>query len=617
MSNRLLQRLFRKNLQFLNALEISPDTPKRYGSSLVCLHRKKIIPSITNCIPKYRASSGQLATFCSSNSDRVAHPREDFLRLHPNDFAVFLKDKGISRCYFLWDTTTGEIIASHPELQEFSDWFSKDISSGYRQHEAIFMQLGLRTGCLMAVFLSGTNRGQAYGSTRMRDYKTMEIFLREGLKWSQMIGYKAALAGLWVSINSHKGPQIPNFAAQKRERGVWRDGILHEGWKVPYNSHNYSKSLKICIVEKLRLACDKVDVEKHIQPSLSRLRLGTRSEKPHYSIGGGNSIISEPFDKKHCHPDFREKMFFDYGDFLTGLNGCFIAGEGMGLHLHDINNIHSRTRFVNCVSDDMGGSGNPAIVTGKGVIMAMEAALDHLNLGPIEGKRIAVQGAGSIGYVIISELLSRHAEEIIVTDCNQKRLDDVYDTLSSKGAGKLILEKVQPDDESILEYDCDILAPCASSYIFSQRNIPKVSAKVICGATNNQLTTPVADCKLLEHQGSTYVVDFVANRMAIVNSANEGYGRLPFDPAVSRHLNETDEGSIFQHTKYILEHSENEKTSAVEAAYKLAEERTKELHPIWPHRCQQIIQSLVKRNWHLGTDFWRKRRNFTGFGGDA
>ncbi|KAG1653298.1 Leucine dehydrogenase [Nymphon striatum] len=531
MSNRLLQRLFRKNLQFLNALEISPDTPKRYGSSLVCLHRKKIIPSITNCIPKYRASSGQLATFCSSNSDRVAHPREDFLRLHPNDFAVFLKDKGISRCYFLWDTTTGEIIASHPELQEFSDWFSKDISSGYRQHEAIFMQLGLRTGCLMAVFLSGTNRGQAYGSTRMRDYKTMEIFLREGLKWSQMIGYKAALAGLW--------------------------------------------------------------------------------------IGGGNSIISEPFDKKHCHPDFREKMFFDYGDFLTGLNGCFIAGEGMGLHLHDINNIHSRTRFVNCVSDDMGGSGNPAIVTGKGVIMAMEAALDHLNLGPIEGKRIAVQGAGSIGYVIISELLSRHAEEIIVTDCNQKRLDDVYDTLSSKGAGKLILEKVQPDDESILEYDCDILAPCASSYIFSQRNIPKVSAKVICGATNNQLTTPVADCKLLEHQGSTYVVDFVANRMAIVNSANEGYGRLPFDPAVSRHLNETDEGSIFQHTKYILEHSENEKTSAVEAAYKLAEERTKELHPIWPHRCQQIIQSLVKRNWHLGTDFWRKRRNFTGFGGDA
>lgn len=83
----------------------------------------------------------------------------------------------------------------------------------------------------------------------------------------------------------------------------------------------------------------------------------------------------------------------------------------------------------------------------------------------------------------------------------------------SKGAGKLIFEKVPPDDESILEYDCDILAPCASSYILSQRTIPKVSAKVICGAANNQLTSPVADCKLLEHQGSTYVVDFVANRM--------------------------------------------------------------------------------------------------------
>ena len=38
-----------------------------------------------------------------------------------------------------------------------------------------------------------------------------------------------------------------------------------------------------------------------------------------------------------------------------------------------------------------------------GVICAMEAALDHLELGSLEGKTVAIQGAGNVGkYRILS-----------------------------------------------------------------------------------------------------------------------------------------------------------------------------------------------------------------------
>ena len=60
------------------------------------------------------------------------------------------------------------------------------------------------------------------------------------------------------------------------------------------------------------------------------------------------------------------------------------------------------------------------------------------------------------------------------------------------------------------------------------------------GAANNQLADPVNGDVAIAAQGITYVPDFVANRMGIVNCANEAYGRVgddaDDDPAIARHL---------------------------------------------------------------------------------
>ena len=62
----------------------------------------------------------------------------------------------------------------------------------------------------------------------------------------------------------------------------------------------------------------------------------------------------------------------------------------------------------------------------------MEGALDFHKLGSLEGKTIAIQGAGNVAVSIIEELLERNVAHIYVTDCHQKRVDDVKDMFSMK-----------------------------------------------------------------------------------------------------------------------------------------------------------------------------------------
>ena len=52
-------------------------------------------------------------------------------------------------------------------------------------------------------------------------------------------------------------------------------------------------------------------------------------------------------------------------------------------------------------------------------------------------------------------------------------------------------------------------------------------------------------------------------------------------------------------TKQMLQKAESDDITPVEAANAIADKLSMELHPIWPHRSQQIIQSLVETGWHL------------------
>ncbi|XP_014679402.1 PREDICTED: leucine dehydrogenase-like, partial [Priapulus caudatus] len=267
------------------------------------------------------------------------------LGLSPEEFADYLKNKSIRRCFAVFDHEERKVKFSHPEIEELGALFSSE-NADFKNHEVVFLQLGIRTNCLMGAIVWQSCRGQAQGGIKYWHYPTMEAFLRDGLRLATTVGIKAALAGLWV--------------------------------------------------------------------------------------GGAKGLIAKPREPKFSMPDFRQDLFFDYGDFVTSLNGCFVACEDIGVNLVDLNNVHSRTRYVSGVSEDLGGCGNPSEHTASGVVRAMEGALDFMGMGTLEGKSIAVQGAGNVGRVLIDRLLDMDVGSIYVTDVHRNQLDTVHDMFSQR-----------------------------------------------------------------------------------------------------------------------------------------------------------------------------------------
>ncbi|XP_071960874.1 leucine dehydrogenase-like [Antedon mediterranea] len=344
---------------------------------------------------------------------------------------------------------------------------------------------------------------------------------------------------------------------------------------------------------------DYADMEAYLRDGLRLGQgMGVKSALAGLWAGGGKGVIQEPPSDNHKDPEFRTSLFYDYGEFLSSLNGCYVAAEDVGLNVSDLDNVHMFTRYTTCISEVKGGSGNPSIATGKGVVCAMEGALDYLNMGTLVGKRIAIQGAGNVATVIVEELLQKGVSHIYVTDCHQIRVTDMRNRFYPKYKDILQVEKVEIDDNSVAGYPCDIFSPCALGNVLNADTIPMINAKIVCGAANNQLGCP-ADNELLKERGISYIVDFLANRMGIVNCANEVYGRLPDDPAITRHFNKEWENSIFNITNKILKKAEDDNITPVEAANEIADKLSRELHPIWPNRSKQIIKSLVDNEWHL------------------
>lgn len=185
--------------------------------------------------------------------------------------------------------------------------------------------------------------------------------------------------------------------------------------------------------------------------------------------------------------------------------------------------------------------------TGLGVffglreICNMEDVMKKLGLTiGVEGKRVAVQGLGNVGYhsakffqdagaIIVG--LSEHDGAIY----NEAGLDvdDVFNFRKTSGS-ILKYEKAKKfaNKEELLEMDCDILIPAALENVIDVDNAPRVKAKIIGEAANGPLT-PDAD-EILAKKGALVVPDMYLNAGGVTvsyfewlkNLSHVRYGRL-------------------------------------------------------------------------------------------
>jgi leucine dehydrogenase len=121
---------------------------------------------------------------------------------------------------------------------------------------------------------------------------------------------------------------------------------------------------------------------------------------------------------------------------------------------------------------------------------------------------VAIVGLGHVG-LRLAELLTARGAELLVCDIDQGKAP-----LAGRLGARWITE------EEALTAPVDVLCPCALGGTLDHGTVPRLGARVVVGAANNQLAAPeIAD--LLVARGVTWAPDFVANAGGVVNIAQE------------------------------------------------------------------------------------------------
>jgi leucine dehydrogenase len=226
-------------------------------------------------------------------------------------------------------------------------------------------------------------------------------------------------------------------------------------------------------------------------------------------FGGGKSVIIVRSESK------TEALLKAFAEAVNALDGLYISAPDYGCTMDDIKIIREVTKYVVSVPGDQ-GSGDPSPFTAYGTVLAMKATLKQLfGTDSFKGKKVAIQGLGSVGFKIAEQLFWLGAELIVADPCVEK----------TQAARRCFGAKVVSTEE-ILSIECDVLAPCALGGVINAHTIPALQCKAIVGCANNQLLGDL-DAKALKDRDILYAPDFVANSGGLINVSfelnEEGY----------------------------------------------------------------------------------------------
>ena len=267
-------------------------------------------------------------------------------------------------------------------------------------------------------------------------------------------------------------------------------------------------------------------------------------------IGGGKAvIIGNPATDKS------EALFRAFGKFVDSLGGRYITAEDVGIDVNDMEYVFRETEYVTGVHQVHGGSGDPSPFTAYGTLQGLMATLNKKYGDEEVGKySYAVQGLGHVGMEFV-KLLKERGAKIFVTDINPKLIERAVEEYGAEAVGI----------DEIYDVPADVYSPCALGGTVNEQTLPRLKAKIICGAANNQLANNAMGDEL-EKRGIVYAPDYAVNAGGVMNVALEldGYNR----ERAMRMMR-----TIYHNLARIYEISEREGIPTYRAADRLAEER--------------------------------------------
>jgi leucine dehydrogenase len=222
------------------------------------------------------------------------------------------------------------------------------------------------------------------------------------------------------------------------------------------------------------------------------------------ALGGGKAVILGD-----ARTQKTPALFEAFGAAVDTLAGRYWTAEDVGVSPADLVHARKRTRYVAGLEGHPAASGDPSPVTAEGVFRGVRLCVQRALGRDLDGVTVAVQGVGHVGGYLAEKLHAAGAR-LILTDVNAELLHAV--------AARTDAEVVAPG--AIFDVDCDVFAPCALGGAISAATLPRLKARVIAGAANNQLADAETGRAVYNH-GLLYAPDYVLNGGGIINVAGE------------------------------------------------------------------------------------------------
>jgi leucine dehydrogenase len=225
-------------------------------------------------------------------------------------------------------------------------------------------------------------------------------------------------------------------------------------------------------------------------------------------LGGGKAVIRKP-----SRDVDRPALFRAFGRAVASLGGQYVTAEDVGTGVADMAHVAETTAHVAGLAQRPGhAGGDPSPWTARGVLGAMEVAVQRRLGASLADVTVAVQGLGHVGFALC-EMLHRRGARLIIAEPRS--------AVAARAA--VLFGADVMSSSALLEAHADVFAPCALGAVLDPFTVRRLRARVVCGAANNQLATPQQGAQLAE-RGILYAPDYLVNAGGIINVAAEYLG---------------------------------------------------------------------------------------------
>ena len=221
-------------------------------------------------------------------------------------------------------------------------------------------------------------------------------------------------------------------------------------------------------------------------------------------LGGGKAVIIGD-----ARTQKTPALFEAFGRAVEDVGGKYWTAEDVGVSPADLAHARKHTRYVAGLDGHAAASGDPSPVTAEGVFRGIQLCVQKRLARDLTGVRVAIQGVGHVG-AYLAEKLHAAGAKVILADVNAEQVARV----AARTDGQVV------SAGAIFDVPCDVFAPCALGGAVSLDTLPRITAKIIAGAANNQLANTETGRELFA-RGLLYAPDYVINGGGIINVAGE------------------------------------------------------------------------------------------------